>query len=154
MILTITTVGAVVMVPWIIYLSNTLRGRHRVTMWDTAWIGFDIFLLVVLAASALAVWRRKMVAVVLLTAAAVTLLIDAWFDVTLSWGTKEQSIALLTAVIAELPLAIILLATVRVALLRWSRLIASLRGEVPDSRSVLSQPMPMAHQVNTTEPLA
>lgn len=142
--MSVTGVGALVLIPWTIYLSVTLRDRHRVTQWGTAWVGFDILLVVMLALSAWAAWRRRLVAVVFLTAAAVLLLIDAWFDVMLSWGTREQTSALVTAFAFEIPLCILFVLSVRKALLRIGETVADLRGETRPERSLLSRRMPMA----------
>ena len=42
-----------------------------------------------------------------LTVLGVLLLCDAWFDLTLSWGTSEQTASIFTAVFAEVPVAIL-----------------------------------------------
>lgn len=131
------------LVPWTIYLSFTLRERHRVTMWNFAWVGFDVLLLLSFAASAWAVWKRRLVAAVFLSASALLLVVDVWFDVTLSWGTRGQYMAIATAALFELPLCALLVVTVRNVLVRLSNTAAALRGEDAPTGSVLSRPMPM-----------
>ena len=142
LILVITTFGAVVLVPWIAFLSVSLPERHRVGTWDVAWVGFDVLLLISFTASAWAVWKRRLISVAFLGASAFALLIDAWFDMTLSWGTREQRSSLLTGLLVELPVAIVLIVTVGVILRRSGTTVAHLRGTEPH-RSAFAQPMPM-----------
>ena len=142
LVLSITAFAAVVLIPWIFYLSVTLRDRHRVTMWNTAWVGFDVLLAISFALGAWAMWKRRLVAIPFLTASATLLLVDSWFDVTMSWGTREQRISLLTALLLEIPLSIVLMLTVRMSLLRLSDMIGRLRGDPPTTRSVLASMMP------------
>ena len=142
LVLSITAFAALVLIPWIFYLSVTLRERHRVIMWNTAWVGFDVLLALSFALGAWAMWKRRLIAIPFLTASAVLLLVDSWFDVTMSWGTREQRISLLTALLLEIPLAIVLMLTVRMSLLRLSDMIGRLRGDPPTTRSVLARTMP------------
>ena len=146
------TVGAVVLlIPWILYLSNTLRDRHRVTMWGTAWVGFDVLLLVSFALSAWTVWRRLLVAVPLLSATAVLLLVDAWFDITLSWGTRGQAASIVTALVAEIPVSVLLVLAVRTTLLRLSDTISRLSGVPVGPRSVLTRSMPTPQSMSAMD---
>lgn len=142
LVLAVTAISTVVLVPWIVYLSITLNERHRVTMWGTAWIGFDVLLLVTFALSAWSVWKRRLVAIAFLSATAIMLLIDAWFDVTMSWGTRGERISIATAIVAELPLFVLLALTIRRSLLRLGTTLARARGVSVASRSVLAQHMP------------
>jgi hypothetical protein len=58
----ILVVSAVVLVPWIAYLAVTLPRIYVTHNWDEAWVGFDILLLLLIAATAvLGVLRRQMV---------------------------------------------------------------------------------------------
>jgi hypothetical protein len=115
----------VVLAGWIVVLAVTLPHRFDVHHWRGVWVGFDIFLLAVLIATAWAAWRERQVLILLLMILGTMLCCDAWFDV----GTAERrhggfGLSLATAVIAELPLAFIafagarrlLRATVRAAL--------------------------------------
>ena len=149
LVLAITVFAAVVLIPWIFYLSATLRDRHRVTMWNTAWVGFDVLLALSFALGAWAMWKRRLVAIPFLTASAVLLLVDSWFDVTMSWGTREQQVSLLTALLLEIPLSIVLMLTVRMSLLRLSDMTGRLRGDPPTSRSVLARTMPTPGSAST-----
>src|SRR5690348_8240310 len=48
---------AVLLVPWILYLTFTLPARHVTVHYDLAWVGFDVGLTVSFAATAWAVLR-------------------------------------------------------------------------------------------------
>ncbi len=85
-------------VPWTIYLSLTLH-TYRLT-----WVGFDVLLTAALLATAYAAWRRHPLVGLLAAATAALLVVDAWFDVTLSAG-PERTGAILSAALVELPLA-------------------------------------------------
>jgi hypothetical protein len=105
--LAMTVGGALFLIPWIAQLSTTLPDHHSAHQWRLAWTGFDVALTLVFAFTAFVGWRRRQIVVTALTVLGVLLLCDAWFDVTLSWGSHEQAASILTAVIAEIPVAII-----------------------------------------------
>ena len=99
--------GVVLLIPWIGQLATTLPDHHSAHQWRLAWSGFDVALTLAFAFAAFAGWRRRQIAISALTVLGVLLLCDAWFDITLSWGTSEQSVSVLTAVVAEIPVAIL-----------------------------------------------
>jgi hypothetical protein len=99
--------GAVLLVPWIAELVTTLPDHHSAHQWRLAWSGFDVALTLVFVFTAFAGWRRRQIAITALTVLGVLLLCDAWFDITLSWGTSEQAVSVLTAVLAEIPVALV-----------------------------------------------
>src|SRR5438445_13222623 len=72
-------VAAVLLVPWIVLLVYLLPSAQQVSHWDIAWSGFDVILALVLAAVALAAWRRSFWLEGAATAAATLLFVDAWF---------------------------------------------------------------------------
>ena len=74
--------------------------------YDAAWVGFDIGLVAVFAATARAAYRRSTLLVPLAAATCALLLADAWFDVVTS-GPGERLEAVLEAGFAELPLAVL-----------------------------------------------
>ena len=93
---------------WIVVLAVTLPHRFDVHHWRGVWVGFDIFLLAVLIATAWAAWRERQVLILLLMILGTMLCCDAWFDV----GTADRrnggfGVSLFTAIFAELPLAFI-----------------------------------------------
>lgn len=98
--------GVIGMLPWIVYLGVTLPGRARTDHYDLAWVGFDCAMLLVLAALAVAAFRRHPATGPVAAIAAAMMVIDAWFDVTTSHGGGFL-VAVLLAAFAEVPLAII-----------------------------------------------
>jgi hypothetical protein len=100
------TVGSCVwMVPWVVYLAFTLPGKYTADQWSATWTGFDIALLAALAGTALAILRKRQVAIVGMLITSTLLTCDAWFDVMLSWGAEEFPLSVVTALGGELPLA-------------------------------------------------
>jgi len=93
------------LVPWTAFLAVTLHGRFEARHWDIAWVGFDAVLIVVFAYTAWAAWFRRQILVAAALVAATLLVCDAWFDVTMSLGTPDQTVTIATALLVELPLA-------------------------------------------------
>lgn len=90
---------------WIGVLAATLPSRYRAGDWRGAWVGFDVVLLLAFASVAWTAWRGKQLLIVCLIVTATLLCCDAWFDLTLDWGTHAFYFSVLSAVVAELPLA-------------------------------------------------
>jgi hypothetical protein len=100
---------SVVLAAWIGVLAVTLPPRYRAGGWNAAWIGFDCALLLVFLATAWSAWQRRQVLILCLVVLASLLCCDAWFDTTLDWGTKGFLLSVLSAVVVELPLAVVAL---------------------------------------------
>jgi hypothetical protein len=98
----------VVLAGWIIVLMLTLPKHYTASHWRPAWVGFDIVLLGAFAATAWASWRERQVLVLCLTITGTLLCCDAWFDLVLDIGTPEFTMSIVSAVVAELPLAIVM----------------------------------------------
>jgi hypothetical protein len=98
--------GAVGMIPWIVFLALTLPGHFRAVHYDVAWIGFDCAMWLVLAALAVAAYRRHPATGPVAAIASALFVVDAWFDVTTSHGSGFV-VSLLLAIFVEVPLAII-----------------------------------------------
>ena len=126
--------GVLLLSVWIVVLDVKLPRYYRAGGWRAAWVGFDIALLLVFAATAWAAWRRRQVLIVCLIVLATLLCCDAWFDTTLDWGTRGFMVSLLSAVLVELPLAAMALIGAR-RLLRLTigrmELLAGFSGPVP-----------------------
>ena len=102
------------LLPWTVYLVVTLPGRHLQTgYYDLAWGGFDIGLAVLLVATGAGLVRRKLWVQSTATAAATMLVCDAWFDVLSSRPGSERLVAIVLAVVAELPSAAVCLLIAR-----------------------------------------
>ncbi len=126
--------GVVLLSIWIGVLGVKLPRDYRAGGWRAAWVGFDIGLLLVFAATAWAAWRRRQVLIVCLIVLATLLCCDAWFDITLDWGTRGFMVSVLSAAVIELPLAVLALIGAR-RLLRLTvgrlELLAGSPGPVP-----------------------
>jgi hypothetical protein len=122
------------LVPWTAYLAVSLPERFEARYWPMVWVGFDVMLLASLAAAGAAVWLRRQAMVPLSYVAATLLVCDAWFDISLSWGQDDVWASVASAVLVELPLAVLFLVRARRVLklsarLAWQRL--GLPGEPP-----------------------
>src|SRR5215813_7154982 len=126
--------GVLLLSVWIGVLEVKLPRDYRAGGWRAAWVGFDIGLLLVFAATAWAAWRRRQVLIVCLIVLAALLCCDAWFDITLDWGTGGFMVSVLSAALVELPLAVVALIGAR-RLLRLTigrlELLAGSPGPVP-----------------------
>ena len=126
--------GVLLLSVWIAVLEVKLPRDYRAGGWRAAWVGFDIGLLLVFAATAWAAWRRRQVLIVCLIVLATLLCCDAWFDIALDWGTTGFMLSVLSAVVIELPLAAVALIGAR-RLLRLTigrlELLAGYPGPVP-----------------------
>jgi hypothetical protein len=101
----ILAAAAVGLIPWAIALGQMLPSRHVADHWDAAWTGFDIILALSLLATAYAHLRRRDLSRGLAAISGTMLLCDAWFDVLTSSTGTDLEIAILLALLAELPLA-------------------------------------------------
>jgi hypothetical protein len=107
--LVITVAGCVFLAAWIGVLVVTLPRHFTAGAWRGAWVGFDLALLAAFAATAWAAWRRRQVLIVCLIVTATLLCCDAWFDLTLDWRTHAFVWSLLSALLAEIPVAIVMI---------------------------------------------
>ena len=96
---------ALVLVPWILYLTFTLPSRHVTLHYDLAWVGFDIGLTAAFAATAWAALRGSPRLVPIAAVTGTMLVCDAWFDVVTSRPGSDLVQAITSAAVAELPLA-------------------------------------------------
>ena len=106
--MTVLLLGAILLVPWIVYLSVSLPRRYVAHNWDRTWVGFDVLLLAMLLLTAVLGLRRRPLVVVTGFATGLLLVCDAWFDV-MTADTDDIALSLLTAVVVELPLAALLI---------------------------------------------
>ena len=106
-------VAAMVLVPWVVFLVRMLPSAHHAAHWDVAWAGFDGALALVLLGLAVAAWRRSPWLQTFAAAAATMLVVDAWFDILTSSTRGELIVAVVEAVLVELPLAILSLYVAR-----------------------------------------
>ena len=119
--LELLTVCAVTLVPWTVVLALTLPSGYEVHQWRLTWVGFDILLVVAMASTALLGWRRNRAVVLAALTTSVLLICDAWFDVSLAFGTSEVWLSAALALFVELPLAVYLIRRVMamISLAQW-----------------------------------
>ena len=95
---------ALIMVPWTVYIGESLPRRQLSPHYDVSWAGFDVMLLAALAATAFFALRRSRYLSMAATATAVLLVVDTWFD--LMTTPSEQLVqSIVLAAVVELPLA-------------------------------------------------
>jgi hypothetical protein len=90
---------------WTGWLAATLPHYYRTGTWRGAWVGFDIGLLAVFAATGWAAWRRRQLLIISLVILATLLVCDAWFDVVLDVESRQVWFSVASALLVELPLA-------------------------------------------------
>jgi len=120
--------GAVVLVGWAAYLGVSLPDRDLARHWNAAWVGLDALIVFSLALTARLAARRDRRVAIPASATAALLVADAWMDVTTA-GRADRGLAILLAVVVELPLAALSFALARRSLRRPARL-ASRAGAV------------------------
>src|SRR5580704_5266584 len=107
------TICCVVLAAWIAILLLTLPGRYTSSDWQAAWVGLDIAELLGFAATAWAAWHQRQVLIFFMIITGTLLVCDAWFDLALDYGSSGFTASVLSAVLAEFPLAVLLFAGAR-----------------------------------------
>ena len=102
--------SAVALLPWTVYLGLSLPDRYIARNWSVTWVGFDAMLLTVFALTAVLGVLRRQLLVLTAFASGVLLLCDAWFDITTA-GPKDIWLSVASAVLAEVPIAILLISS-------------------------------------------
>jgi hypothetical protein len=110
LLLVALSVGAVLLVPWVVFLAMSLPRDYSTTHWRATWVGLDGALIVALATTAWLGWRGRQLVATAMIVTATLLLSDAWFDITLSHGTGDRVVSALTAGLVEIPTAVLLIA--------------------------------------------
>jgi hypothetical protein len=91
-----------------VYLAYSLPDKYVAHNWPVTWVGFDILLLLFMAATALLGLLRRQLLILTAFTTGVLLFCDAWFDV-MTAGPTDRTLSILTAVLGELPLAALLI---------------------------------------------
>ena len=114
--------GSIAMIPWLVYLSVTLPANYVAHNWPVTWVGFDILLVVFMAATAVLGYLRRQLLVLAAFTAGVLLICDAWFDL-LTAGPNDLRLSVITALGIEVPVAVLLitgaLRVVRLTMMRF-----------------------------------
>ena len=111
--LLIMTACCVGLAGWIAVLILTLPGRYTSSDWRAVWVGLDIAEFLGFAATAWAAWHQRQVVIFLMVMTGTLLLCDAWFDLALDYGSSSFTASILSALLAELPLAALLFISAR-----------------------------------------
>jgi hypothetical protein len=111
--LLVTTTCCVALAAWIAFLLLTLPERYTSTDWQVVWVGLDIAELLGFAATAWAAWHQRQLVIFFMVITGTLLVCDAWFDLTLSYGSSDFTASVLSAVLVEFPLAFVLFAAAR-----------------------------------------
>jgi len=98
---------AIGLLPWTLWLSLSLPEDHVSDHWDLAWTGFDIALALLFGATAWAAYRRSTWVTALASSLGTLLIVDAWFDIVLESHSDQRRYAVLLALVAELPAAVV-----------------------------------------------
>jgi hypothetical protein len=96
------------LVGWIAILILTLPDRYTSSDWRAVWIGLDIAELIGFAAIGWAAWRQRQVLIFSMIMTGTLLVADAWFDLALNYGSSGFTMSVVSALLAEFPLAFIL----------------------------------------------
>jgi hypothetical protein len=97
----------VLAVPWTVYLAYSLPEQAESPHYRLAWVGFDVVLVAALFATAFLSWHGRRLVVVPAVVTATLLTMDAWFDVLTTPGAEGIVVAIASAVLLELPLAVV-----------------------------------------------
>jgi hypothetical protein len=103
----------VILAGWIAFLVLTLPGHYTSRDWRAVWVGLDVAELAAFAATAWAAWHQRQIVIFFMIFTGTLLLCDAWFDVALDYGSSGFVPSILSAALAELPLAFLLFAGAR-----------------------------------------
>jgi hypothetical protein len=119
----VSVAACVVLLAWIVVLGLTLHRSFHAQHWRGAWVGFDVFLLGGFAATGWAFWRGRQIVIACLLVTGTLLGCDAWFDVILDLSTRDAWVSIASALLAELPVAVLMFRAAS-RLIRLSALVA------------------------------
>jgi hypothetical protein len=100
-------VAGLALLPWTWWISESLPTQHHTRHWDLAWGGFDSALALCFLLTALAAWHRHPWLPAAAAATGALLVCDAWFDIVLENRSSDFEIAVIEALAAEIPAALI-----------------------------------------------
>jgi hypothetical protein len=100
------TAAGIILLPWIVYLAETLPKRQFDRHYRAAWVGFDVLLVIVIIRTAYMAFRVDPRVQLAATATATLLIVDAWFDVTTASSRPAFWEAVALALLVEIPAAV------------------------------------------------
>ena len=104
----VASAAAIFLIPWVLYLELVLPTHYEAYHWRGAWVGFDIGLVVFLAATAILGFLRSHLLSIAAFATGVLLLVDVWFDI-MTASPHDRPTSIITGVCGNIPLALILM---------------------------------------------
>ena len=104
----VASAAAIFLIPWVLYLELVLPTHYEAYHWRGAWVGFDIGLVVFLAATAILGFLRSHLLSIAAFATGVLLLVDVWFDI-MTASPHDRRASIITGVCGNIPLALILM---------------------------------------------
>lgn len=111
----VLVVIAVGLTAWAFELGAVLQGQVEVRNWSSVWVGLDLLEIVGLVVTAVLLHRRSAYLSAVAGATAMMFALDAWFDVLTAAAGSAWYQSLASAIFAEIPMAIVL-----VAMAAWS----------------------------------
>jgi len=111
--LLLMTACCIALAGWIAYLILTLPDHYTSSDWQAVWVGLDIAELAGFAATAWAAWHQRQVIIFFMIITGTLLVCDAWFDLALDYGSPGFAMSLASALVVELPLALLLFTSAR-----------------------------------------
>ena len=100
--------ATIALIPWLVYLAYNLPEKYVAHHWEATWVGFDILLLMFIAATALLGYLRRQLLVFTAFTSGVLLICDAGVDV-MTAAPDDMWLSLVIAALAEVPLAVVLI---------------------------------------------
>ncbi|HEY5031352.1 MAG TPA: hypothetical protein VIJ54_02670 [Actinomycetes bacterium] len=94
-------------IPWAVELWVTLPYRDVSAHYRLAWVGFDFMLAFVLARTGWLAWRGHDHVELPAVATATLLFVDVWFDIVTASNPKDRALAIGSAILLEIPLALL-----------------------------------------------
>ena len=133
--------AAFVLIGWIVYLLRALPDSYRATHWNVAWVGYDFAMTATLLTTSWALWKQRQVAIPGAMVSATFLIIDSWFDVVTSNPGWDQKVALVSALLIELPAAFLLFRFSQIAVRKSIENAHNKAGRELASRSLWKTPL-------------
>lgn len=97
---------ALCLLPWTLYLSQSLPEHQLTVNWDVSWVGLNIALIVSLVTTGYLSYLQSRWVAMSATVLGSVLVLDAWFDVLSQRGGDDLRQAIMLAIFIELPIAL------------------------------------------------
>lgn len=97
---------ALILLPWTLYLAQTLPKQHLAIHWDVSWVGLNIVMFAALLATGIFSYLGSRWIVISSSILGSLLLLDAWFDILSARTGNDFRQSLFLAFFVEIPLAV------------------------------------------------